>query len=75
MVDSMESNQFLLSLPIKHAHTIQTKEQVVPEESFESQEAKEEVDSQNRYTLLVVEDSLENAGVHCKNNYRRNTGF
>lgn len=55
----MESNQFLLSLPIKHAHTIQTKEQVVPEESFESQEAKEEVDSQNRYTLLVVEDSLE----------------
>ncbi len=59
MVDSMESNQFLLSLPIKHAHTIQTKEQVVPEESFESQEAKEEVDSQNRYTLLVVEDSLE----------------
>lgn len=59
MNDSMESNQFLLSLPIKHTHARGQKEQVECEEPVEKNEVGVDSNSQNQYTLLVVEDSLE----------------
>lgn len=59
MGDSMENNQFLLSLPIKHAHTIGQMEHPVREESVEKHEMEVEAKQQKHYTLLVVEDSLE----------------
>lgn len=60
MDDSMEHNCFILSLPLKHAQTakIEPPEQVINEESSEERAA-EVVAKQCRYTLLVVEDSLE----------------
>ena len=60
MDDSMENNCFLLSLPLKHAQAakIEQQEQVINEESSEKRIA-ETVSKQFRYTLLVVEDSLE----------------
>lgn len=60
MEDSMECNCFLLSLPLKHVQTvtIERKEPVMNEES--SGEGEPETGrKQCRYTLLVVEDSLE----------------
>lgn len=59
MNDSMESNQFLLSLPIKHTHARGQKEQVECEEPVEKNEVGVDSNPQNQYTLLVVEDSLE----------------
>ena len=60
MDDSTENNCFLLSLPLKHAQTakIEQQEQVISEESTAKRIA-ETVSKQCRYTLLVVEDSLE----------------
>lgn len=60
MDDSLEHNCFILSLPLKHAQTakIEPQEQVINEESSEKRIA-ETVSKQCRYTLLVVEDSLE----------------
>jgi len=60
MDDSMENNCFLLSLPLKYAQAakIEQQEQVINEESSEKRIA-ETVSKQFRYTLLVVEDSLE----------------
>ena len=59
MNDSMESNQFLLSLPIRHTHARGQKEQVECEKPVEKNEVEVDSNPQNQYTLLVVEDSLE----------------
>lgn len=59
MKDSMENNQFLLTLPIKHTHITEQKGQVVHEEPAEKSGIEVNYNPKNRYTLLVVEDSLE----------------
>ena len=59
MKETMESNQFLLSLPLKHEHTIGQKEQTADGEVTGKSEIEPETESQSQYTLLVVEDSLE----------------
>ena len=60
MDGSTEENCFVLSIPIKHspAVTIERKKPAVSEESAEKGEI-EPAAKQYRYTLLVVEDSLE----------------
>ena len=60
MEDSMENNCFLLSLPLKHEQTVamEHKEPVTGGESSEESGAGTALE-QHRYTLLVVEDSLE----------------
>ena len=60
MEDSMECNCFLLSLPLKHVQTvtIERKEPVMNEE-LSGEGEPETGRKQCRYTLLVVEDSLE----------------
>lgn len=60
MDDSLENNCFLLSLPLKHAQTVvvEKKQPVVSEEQSAEKETKP-ISRQYRYTLLVVEDSLE----------------
>lgn len=60
MDDSLENNCFLLSLPLKHAQTVvvEKKQPVVSEEQSAEKETKP-ISKQYRYTLLVVEDSLE----------------
>lgn len=58
MEDTMESNSFLLSLPLKHLRTVN----IGREDMIKGGEQgnKVEISSvQNCYTLLVVEDSLE----------------
>lgn len=60
MDDSQEHNCFILSLPIKHEHTITaiTQNEALPKEE---QQTEELVKSQRqpRYTVLVVEDNPE----------------
>lgn len=60
MEDSLESNGFLLSLPLQHAQTVtmELREPVIAEELVEENDAGP-VCKQLRYTLLVVEDNLE----------------
>lgn len=57
MDDSMETNCFILSIPIKHAQTV-TIEQKRPIVNRAEAEV-ESVSKQYRYSILVVEDSLE----------------
>lgn len=62
MDDSAESNCFLLSLPVKHSHVqTVTIEQDKPgkEEEYTGEDVVETVSAQYRYTILVVEDSLD----------------
>ena len=56
----MENNCFLLSLPLKHEQTVamEHKEPVTGGESSEESGAGTALE-QHRYTLLVVEDSME----------------
>ncbi|ADV42677.1 hybrid sensor histidine kinase/response regulator transcription factor [Bacteroides helcogenes] len=60
MENSMRNNCFVLSIPVKHVQTVAIgqKKPMVAEESAEKREV-EAVINQCRYTLLVVEDSLE----------------
>ena len=60
MDDSLENNCFLLSLPLQHVETImiERNNQALNEERSEGN-GMELMTNQYRYTLLVVEDSLE----------------
>ncbi|MDH6341156.1 ligand-binding sensor domain-containing protein/signal transduction histidine kinase/DNA-binding response OmpR family regulator [Parabacteroides sp. PFB2-12] len=61
MDDSMEENCFLLSLPVGHATlpaAVAEQNEPAIEEPVEEEEA-ETASGANRYTILVVEDSLE----------------
>lgn len=60
MEDSTESNCFVLTLPLKQAHTVSIEQERPPanEENTEESTA-DALPKQNRYTLLIVEDSVE----------------
>lgn len=60
MADSTESNCFLLTLPLKHAQTVTIgRKEPVASEGSAGEGGAELASKQYRYTLLVVEDSLE----------------
>ena len=60
MADSTESNCFLLTLPLKHAQTVTIgRKEPVASEGAAGEGGAEPASKQYRYTLLVVEDSLE----------------
>lgn len=60
MADSTESNCFLLTLPLKHAQTVTIgRKEPVASEGSAGEGGAEPASKQYRYTLLVVEDSLE----------------
>lgn len=61
MEKTVDCNCFLLSFPLKHAQmaVVKHRELIISEESSEGENEIEMGSAQNRYTLLVVEDSVE----------------
>ncbi|MDR1742646.1 MAG: response regulator [Dysgonamonadaceae bacterium] len=61
MEESMECNEFLLSLPLRHKQTVVAEQKEKPgiDEDTSEEDESESAQKQSQYTILIVEDSLE----------------